>query len=287
MITQRSDEWFRARTNRITASSVGAILGLSPFMRPKDVMRQMVREYHGAEREFKGNVATDYGVKHEPLALADYQMQYNNVELCGFYEKGSCFGASPDGLINKDGLIEIKCPYGLKDDPNPQFKSIHDQPHYYAQIQFQLYCTDRKFCDFYQWSAYGDKLERVDYDEAWIDENLPKLQEFYEDYSIELLSPEAYLAPKHKNVGEEIAEELVDQYQQISELIKSLEEQKKELLEEIVRTCGGQDSVINGHKLTKVVREGSIAYAKAVKELIPHADLSKYKGNPTEYWKLS
>jgi len=55
---QRSPQWFKAREGRVTGSSVGAILGLSPFMAPDDVMRRMVREYHGAEAEFQGNSAT-------------------------------------------------------------------------------------------------------------------------------------------------------------------------------------------------------------------------------------
>jgi putative phage-type endonuclease len=288
-IEQRTTEWFAARKGRITASSVGAILGLSPFMKPKDVMRQMVREYHGAEREFQGNAATNYGTNHEPLALADYELQYNKVELCGFYTKGTALGASPDGLIGDDGLIEIKCPYSLKDQLEPQFKSIDEQPHYYAQIQFQLYCTDRKWCDFYQWSARFHKLERVEINEEWLDKNLPKLGDFYVEYLFEREQPNSqyYCEPKHKEQQTDIAEQLVIKYQEISDAIKDLEAQKKGLLEELVQVCGEQDSVINGHKLTKVVREGAISYAKAIKDLIPNADLSAYKGNPTEYWKLS
>ena len=50
---QRSTEWFAARKGRVTGSSVGAILGLSPFMSPDDVMRRMVRERNGAASEFK------------------------------------------------------------------------------------------------------------------------------------------------------------------------------------------------------------------------------------------
>ena len=40
----------------LTASSVGAALGLSPWQKPKDVLRRMVRDYYGAEPEFTGNI---------------------------------------------------------------------------------------------------------------------------------------------------------------------------------------------------------------------------------------
>ena len=58
---QRSEEWFDARKDKITASNVGAILGLSPYKKPDDVMREMVRAHFGAEREFTGNAATQWG----------------------------------------------------------------------------------------------------------------------------------------------------------------------------------------------------------------------------------
>ena len=108
---QRSKEWFKAREGRITGSSVGAILGYSPFMSPDDVMRRMVREYHGAESEFKGNAATEWGTLNEPGACVEYEMETGStVELCGFYKYEHWLGASPDGLIGSNGLVEFKCP---------------------------------------------------------------------------------------------------------------------------------------------------------------------------------
>ena len=70
MEVQRSKEWFEKRKGLITGSSVGAILGVNPWRTPADVMRSMVREYHGAESEFKGNIATEYGtLKQLPISL--------------------------------------------------------------------------------------------------------------------------------------------------------------------------------------------------------------------------
>jgi len=179
---QRTEEWFNARKGRITASNVGAILGVSPYKSPDNVMRDMVNEYQGIKHKFKGNAATNYGTYNEPIALADYEFEYEPVEKCGFFTKGLAFGASPDGLIGLEGLIEIKCPYWLRDNPKPEFKSIDEQPYYYAQIQFQLYCTDRQYCQFYQWSAFGHKLETVWASQEWVDENIPKLVDFYASY---------------------------------------------------------------------------------------------------------
>ena len=76
-IEQRTPEWFAARKDRITGSSVGAILNMSPFMKPDDVMRQMVREHHNYPREFIGNAATAYGTFHERIAIMDYEIEFN------------------------------------------------------------------------------------------------------------------------------------------------------------------------------------------------------------------
>ena len=128
MIEQRTTEWFEAKKGKVTASSVGAILGLSPFMKPEDVMRNMVRDYHYAEREFKGNVATEYGTFHEDMAKIDFEMEMKTkIKEAGFYTikyqfGGDWLGASPDGFVFGGDIVEIKCPYGQRDN-NPDRKS--------------------------------------------------------------------------------------------------------------------------------------------------------------------
>ena len=287
MEQQRTEEWFTARKNRVTGSSVGAILGKSPFMKPEDVMRNMVRQYHGYPSEFKGNVATDYGTYHESLAIMDYVQKTDNVVIpTGFSLYEDWLGASPDGLIGDDVLIEIKCPYGLRDKNPPEFKSIDYQSHYWMQIQIELLVTGRQWCHFYQWSAHGYMLETVQFNPLAIEEYLPKLKDFYNEYLVERELPQAqkYLDDKRQQVR---CEGQVDRYLMIAEQIKELEAEKKRLLDEIVKLADGKDSEINGHKLTKVTKAGSISYAKAVKELLPDADLTDYTGDPISYWRLS
>lgn len=271
---QRTPEWFEARKNKVTASMVGAILGLSPHMKRQDVMRKMVRDYQGLPLEFTGNIATDYGVTHEPLALADYVLEYRAVDKCGFFTYEDWLGASPDGLMGDDSILEIKCPYSLRD--GGEFKSINEQHHYYAQIQIQLLCTSRTRCAFYQWSAHGHKLEHVYFDIDWINLNAPILKAFWDEY----------MAIRDEPLND-FESPLVNDYFEVVDQIKRLEEYKKELLEKIVAEAGGQNAIISGHKLTRVVKAVAISYSKVVKDLIPHADLSKYQGATTEYWKLS
>jgi putative phage-type endonuclease len=284
MDEQRSPQWFKAREGRVTGSSVGAILGLSPFMAPDDVMRRMVREYHGAESEFQGNAATQWGTMNEPGALVEYEMETGGkVELCGFYTHQHWLGASPDGLLGKNGLIEIKCPYSMRKGEG-RFKSAKEQMHYYAQMQIQLFVTDRDFCDFYQWSPGKTQLEVVSRDDQFINESIPKLKAFHDAYLVEIKSPERHLVAKRAEFN---APQIIAEYDDTIEAIKLYEERKKELLDKLVEISGGRDAMFGTRKLTQVQRAGSIPYSKIVKEHLPHLDLEPFRGPVVEYWSLS
>ena len=287
MEQQRTEEWFKKRDGRVTGSNVGAILGLSPFMKREDVMRNMVRQYHGYPSEFKGNIATDYGTYHEPLAIMDYVQKTDNVVIpTGFSLYEDWLGASPDGLINDDGLLEVKCPYGQRDKNPPEFKSIDYQTHYWMQIQIQLLVTGREWCHFYQWSAHGEMLETVWANPLAIDKYLPELKAFYDKYLVEREAPTCikYLEDKRQQLQ---CEAMLELYLAATEEIKKLEATRKDILAEIVTLAGGKNSEIAGHKLTQVHRDGAISYAKAIKELLPDADLTKYQSPPSSYWRLT
>ena len=282
---QRTEEWHAARKWRITASSVGAILGNAPYATRADVMRRMVREWVGAPEEFEGNIATEYGVQNEAGALTEYQMETGlRVEPIGFVTREDWAGCSPDGLIGEAGGLEIKCPFGLRKEDAPAFKALEDQPHYYDQVQFSLWVTGREWWDFYQWSPRGSALEGVKVNAAWQDENLPRLRQFYAEYLAEREDPAIHLEPKRPIIDTPEAHRIMAEYDQICDALDRAEERKKELLADMVRIAGEKNSIFAGRKLTKTEKAGAIAYAKAVKALLPSADLEPYRGKPSSYW---
>ena len=286
---QRSDEWLRARRGLITASNAGAILNLDPNRDPDDVMRQMVREWHGAEPEFTGNIATEWGVGNEATAFGQLEMLIvPPVHKCGFIvsEKYPWLGASPDGLIGGDGVIEVKCPFGIRNDDNPEFKPLIDQPHYYAQMQVQMICTWRGWGVFYQWSPHGERLENVYISGEWMRENIPKLRDFYDRYLVERENPERHLEPKRPIINTIDAKLIVDEYLDISSTIDVATERKRELMAKLVALADGKNALVWGRNLTRVEKQGAISYAKAIKSLLPDADLEQWRGQPSEYWML-
>ena len=178
---QKSAEWFEARKGLITGSRIGAILGVSPYKTRDDVLREMVREHLGLEREFKGNAATDHGERMEPVALEWYSASTGtNVEPTGFvvHDHHPFLGASPDGLVGMEGGLEIKCPYWAKVP-----YSINEKPYYWAQMQLVMEVCDLEWMDFVCYiDPESTLIERVVRDRSWFAEVLPELETFHQEY---------------------------------------------------------------------------------------------------------
>lgn len=285
---QNTREWHKARTGRLTASRVGAALGVNPWQTPDDLIRAMVREAHGAEPEFTGSVATRYGQQHEPLAKLDYMAETGyTVEDAGFYvhPEFDWLGASPDGFIGADGMIEIKCPYSLRDKAEPEFKRLWSQPHYYAQVQAQLAVTGRTWCDFYQWGPHGTKTERVTPDSAWWNDNLPKLRAFYERYLAELDNP-AHLADRTRVINGNLYEKMLARYDELRRMQDEAKAEQQDIMDALVEAAGGMSAEICGRRLMRVDRKGTVSYAKVVAEKLPGLDLSPWTGEGSVSWRL-
>ena len=299
---QRSPEWFEARKGRVTGSMVGAILGLSPYMTRKDAMRSMVRAALGEPSEFEGNVATMHGNFYENYAIAEYEVRScKDTREVGFVKYSDWLGASPDRMIDDGGgVLEVKCPFYIRKEPNPVFKTAEELPHYYAQMQIELLVTEAKYCHLYQWvppltakdgsviRESKDRLETVFPDKDWLETNLPILRDFWLEFKSELANnSDDYRNPLRVEIDTPDAHRAVAEYDQLVEAIANAEERKKELLLDIAAMTNEQDGLIAGRKLTRVTREGSVSYAKIVKDKLPDLDLEPFRGKASQFWKLS
>ena len=148
---QRSEEWFQARLGKVTASRVADVLakiksGESASRRNYKI--QLVSERLTGERqETYVNQAMQDGIDREQFARDRYVQQFGEVEEVGFSQHPTLeAGASPDGLIGTDGIIEIKCPMGSTHTETLITQEVPSK--YVPQIQFQLLVTGRKWCDF-------------------------------------------------------------------------------------------------------------------------------------------
>jgi putative phage-type endonuclease len=148
---QRSEEWFQARLGKVTASRVVDVLakiksGESASRRNYKI--QLVSErLTGEKQETYINQAMQDGIDREQFAREKYVQQFGEVEEVGFIQHPTLeAGASPDGLVGTDGIIEIKCPMGSTHTETLMTQEVPSK--YVPQIQFQLLVTGRKWCDF-------------------------------------------------------------------------------------------------------------------------------------------
>jgi len=153
LMEQGSDAWFNIRIGKVTASRVADVLAKTKtgYSTTRDnYMAQLVCErLTGQKGESFTNAAMQHGTETEPLARAAYEARYDVlVDEVGFVSHPTIemSGASPDGLVGEDGLIEIKCPNTATHIETLLSESVPNK--YYTQMQFQIACTGRKYCDF-------------------------------------------------------------------------------------------------------------------------------------------
>lgn len=156
---QRTDDWFSARLGKVTASRVADVMARTKTgygaSRANYMAELLCQRLTGRREEGYTNAAMQRGTELEPVARMAYTMiTGNDVVECGFVENEFMqLGASPDGLVGDDGLIEIKCPNTATMIDFIRTSTIDNK--YILQMQTQMLCTGRKWCDFVM---YDDRL---------------------------------------------------------------------------------------------------------------------------------
>jgi putative phage-type endonuclease len=153
MMDQGSEEWFTIRIGKVTASRVADVIAKTKtgYSASRDnYMAQLVCErLTGQKGESFTNAAMQHGTDTEPLARAAYEaLKDVLVDEVGFVPHPTIemAGASPDGMVGEDGLIEIKCPNTATHIDTLLSQTVPGK--YNTQMQFQMACTGRKWCDF-------------------------------------------------------------------------------------------------------------------------------------------
>lgn len=194
MIEQGSEDWFSIRLGKVTASRVKDVMakgrGNQPSATRKNYMMQLLCERLTGEREDTfTSQAMMRGVELEPLARAAYEIHRGVVvDEVGFIVHPDCehTGASPDGLVSGGGLVEIKCPHTAQHVKCLQ--SGKPDPTYMWQMQHQMACTGRDWCDFV---SFDDRLPEelqlfvveVERDQDAIDTMMSEIDKFLAELS--------------------------------------------------------------------------------------------------------
>ncbi len=150
---QGTPEWFAERLGKVTASRVSDVLAKiksgEAAARSNYRAELVAQRLTGYMEEGFTNAAMQHGNEYEKFARAQYEIKKDvMVDEIGFVSHPviEWAGASPDGLIGDDGLIEIKCPNTAT---HIDYMLAGKAPSkYIPQMVWQLACTGRKWCDF-------------------------------------------------------------------------------------------------------------------------------------------
>lgn len=184
---QRTEEWYNIRLGRVTASRVNDVLAQTrtgPSTSRKNYMMElMVERMTNRKQESYTNTYMQHGIDNEPIARAAYEKVIDGlVHEIGFvmHPVIPMFGCSPDGFVGDDGLCEIKCPNTAQhvDAILNGFPS-----RYQAQVQAQMACTERLWCDFVSYDPrMPDDMQmvriRIKRDNRYIENMENEVEEF-------------------------------------------------------------------------------------------------------------
>jgi putative phage-type endonuclease len=158
--SQRSPEWFRERLGKATASRIAEVVAKTRngwgASRANYMAELIAERLTGQPFEGYTNAAIQWGIDTEPDARIAYELRQDvKVIETGFvpHPAIAMSGASPDGLVDEDGLVEIKCPNVATHIDTLLGEPIADK--YVKQMQWQLACTRRKWVD---WVSYDPRL---------------------------------------------------------------------------------------------------------------------------------
>lgn len=177
-IIQGSFEWHAARCGKVTASRVADLIAKTKTgwgASRANYMAELVAErLTGTQAAGYSNAAMQWGTDMEPEARENYAFISDvEVEQVGFVPHPTIemAGASPDGLIGDDGLVEIKCPNTATHIDTLIGQAVPAK--YVTQMQWQMACTGRAWCDFVSYDPRMPEgmqvfIRRVERDEETI-----------------------------------------------------------------------------------------------------------------------
>jgi len=152
---QRSDEWIEQRLGKFTASETHKLMGIKGLGETGKTyaFEKAIEHLFGKVEEQYISYDMQNGIDLEPLAFKKFSelkaLQFLEVESCSFFEDGEETGASPDGLVSDDAVLEIKCPKA-----NTFFKLVLSNEvdkKYFYQMQKQMKSANKQKAYFFNY----------------------------------------------------------------------------------------------------------------------------------------
>ncbi len=280
---QGSDEWLEFRKDKIGASDVPIILGLSPWESPREFWNRRL-----TGKSIEANFAMRRGSLLESQARKILNMScWGDYEPCVIQSRENpSLIASLDGLyLDPEGnvhIAEIKCP-GSKSHDLAKAGIIPN--HYIPQLCHQCMLSGAKTCLYVSWDGYSDTVIKIRYtpEKDMCEKIKVEIEKF-------IASLNDFTAPEAQ--GRDWVEcqdisliEYANRYKHLSNRISEYEKERDFLKEMITSKMQHPKTIVNGLKIQKTYRSGAIDYSN-IPELIG-VNLETYRKPHTESWKIS
>lgn len=194
-LQQQTPEWLQMRCGMVTGSRVADVLAFLKKGGESAARRNyrnavVIETLTGRTEETYVTPAMEFGIENEPLARAAYELAFQTeVETVGFaiHSKIARFGASPDGLVGTDGVLEIKCPNSSTHLEYLLGGVVPEE--YHPQMLAEMACTDRLWADFVSFdprlpSGMRFFVKRLNRDEARIEEMEKAVEQFISEVDV-------------------------------------------------------------------------------------------------------
>src|SRR4249919_2071012 len=194
MIEQGTQEWLLQRCGKVTASRIADLMAKTAkgwgASRANYAAQLIAERLTGTVAPSFTNAAMIHGTETEPEARRAYEFFVDrDVQQVGFVDHPTILmaGASPDGLVASDGLLELKCPNTSTHIDTLLTGTVPDK--YVKQMMFQMACTGRAWCDF---ASYDNRMpermrlfvKRVPRDESAVAEIEAAVTEFLTEIEV-------------------------------------------------------------------------------------------------------
>ena len=152
---QRSENWKIERYGKFSASEIIKLLGVRGLGKTGKTyaIEKAIEELYGEMEENFVSFDMQRGIELEPLAFSKFkelkELEFLEVTNCGFFKFNEHAGASPDGLVSDDAVLEIKCPKSTTFFELVATNEVDKK--YYAQMQMQMLCTNRNKAYFFNY----------------------------------------------------------------------------------------------------------------------------------------
>lgn len=192
---QGTAEWLKARAGHCTASRFKDVLAKiksgESATRAKYRIQLVTERLTGLPVEGYKNAAMAWGTEREPEARMGYEAKTGQiVQEVGFIAHPTIqwCGASPDGFVGADGMVEIKCPF----ESTVHVCTLQDgmPPEHMPQIQGNMWVNGRQWCDFVSYDPrMPERLQihrqRVERDEKFISNMVAEIAQFLAEVKVQ------------------------------------------------------------------------------------------------------